>query len=155
MRLKHTHLIAPKAYPPAQRSILTALQRLELQRFKSFGEIDAALASEIPETAVRQFLMKNIARVPNTGFQWRVGLASISKHYDDLTKAITPAQKYDKPVLFVRGGRSDYIQDADLVVIKATFPRAELMTITDAGHWVHADAPEEFLRVLTAFLDTP
>ena len=145
--------IAPKTYPPSQRSILTALQRLELQRLKSFGEIDAALASAIPESAVRQFLMKNIARVPNTGFQWRIDLASISTNYDELTKAIIPAHQYVKPALFVRGGRSDYIQNADLASIRTIFPRAELVTLTGAGHWVHADAPQEFLRVLTAFLD--
>ena len=147
--------IAPKAYPPSQRPILTALQRLELQSFSSFGEIDAALTSAIPEIAVRQFLMKNIARVPNTGFHWRIDLASIADNYHHLTKAIIPAQKYDKPALFVRGGRSDYIQDGDLASIRAIFPRAKLMTITSAEHWVHAEATEEFLRVLTAFLNTP
>ncbi len=147
--------IAPKAYPPSQRSILTALQQLELQSFESFAKIDTTLASAVPETGVRQFLMKNIARVPNTGFQWRIDLDSIANNYDDLTKAIIPAQKYDKPALFVRGGRSDYIQDANLASIREIFPRAELMTIASAGHWVHADATDEFLRVLTAFLNTP
>ena len=144
--------IAPKAYPPSQRPILTALERLELQTFSSFGEIDAALASAIPEITLRQFLMKNIARVPDTGFQWRIDLASIAKNYDELTKAIVAKRKYDKPALFVRGGRSDYIQDADLPSIRAIFPRAELMTIATAGHWVHAEASDEFLSVLTGFL---
>jgi esterase len=147
--------IAPKAYPPSQRSILSALERLELRSFKSFGEVDTNLASAIAESPVRQFLMKNIARVPNAGFQWRIDLASISNNYDELTKDIIPPQTYDKPALFVRGDRSDYIQDADLGSIRAIFPRAELITIAGAGHWVHADAPEEFLRILTAFLDRP
>jgi esterase len=146
--------IAPKAYPPLQRPILTALQRLELQTFSSFGEIDAALASAIPESAIRQFLLKNISRAPNTGFQWRIDLASIAKNYDELTKAIIPERQYDKPALFVRGGRSDYIQEADRPSIRGIFPRAELMTVATAGHWVHAEATEEFLSILTAFLDT-
>jgi pimeloyl-ACP methyl ester carboxylesterase len=147
--------IAPKAYPPSQRSILAALGQLELQSFKSFGEIDAALAPAIPEIAVRQFLMKNIARVPNSGFRWRIDIASIAKSYDDLTKAIIPARRYDKPACFVRGGRSDYIQDTDLPSIRAIFPRAELATIAGAGHWLHAEAADEFLRVLIAFVTKP
>ena len=147
--------IAPKAYPPSQRLILAALDRLELQSFKSFGEIDAALAPAIPEIAVRQFLMKNIARVPNSGFRWRIDIASIAKSYDDLTKAIIPARKYDKPVCFVRGGRSDYIQDSDLPSIRAVFPRAELATIAAAGHWLHAEATDEFLQILLSFLSKP
>jgi esterase len=147
--------IAPKAYPPSQRSILAALNQLELQSFKSFGEIDAALAPAIPELAIRQFLMKNIARVPNSGFRWRIDIASIGKSYDHLTKAIIPARRYDKPACFVRGGRSDYIQDTDLPSIRAIFPRAELATIAGAGHWLHAEATDEFLRVLIAFVTKP
>jgi esterase len=147
--------IAPKAYPPSQRSILAALEQLELQSFKTFGEIDAALVPAIPETAVRQFLMKNIARVPPGGFQWRIDLASIAGSYDKLTEAIIPAGTYDKPALFMRGGRSDYIADTDLPSIHAIFPRAELVTIASAGHWVHAEATDEFVQVVTDFLSKP
>jgi esterase len=146
--------ISPKAYPPSQRPILAALERLELQGFKAFGEIDAALAPTIPEAAVRQFLMKNIVRVP-PGFQWRIDLASIAKSYDELTKAIIPDGSYDKPALFLRGGRSPYIADTDLRSIQAIFPRAELVTIASAGHWLHADATDEFLQVVTDFLSKP
>jgi esterase len=145
--------ITPKAYPPLQRAILAALQQLELQSFRSFGEIDAALAPAIPEAPTRQFLMKNIARGPSAGFQWRIDLDSIAKNYDQLTKPIIAAASYDKPALFVRGGRSDYIADTDLPSIRALFTRAELVTIETAGHWVHAEATDEFLRILTEFLN--
>jgi esterase len=147
--------IAPKAYPPSQRALLAALEELELQSFRSFGEIDAALASAIPEVPVRQFLMKNIARLPSGGFQWRIDLASIAKSYDQLTKPIIAAASYDKPALFMRGGRSDYIADTDLPSIRAIFMRAELVTIETAGHWVHAEATDEFVRILTEFLNQP
>ncbi|HEX7228496.1 MAG TPA: alpha/beta fold hydrolase, partial [Candidatus Binatia bacterium] len=119
--------IAPKAYPPSQRPMLAALEKLELKSFRTFGEIDAALAPAIPEVSVRQFLMKNIARVPSRGFQWRIDLSTIAKSYDELTKAIITAGPYDKPALFVRGGRSDYLAETDLPSIRATFTRAEFV----------------------------
>jgi esterase len=144
--------IAPRAYPPSQRAILAALEQLELQSFGSFGEIDTALAPAIPDAAMRQFLMKNIARVPSGGFQWRIDLASIRNSYDQLTKPISAAASYDKPTLFMRGGRSDYIADGDLPSINAIFTRAELVTIPGAGHWLHAEAMDEFLQILTDFL---
>ncbi len=147
--------IAPKGYPPSQRPILAALEKLELKRFGTFGEIDAALAPAIPEISVRQFLMKNIARVSSGGFQWRIDLASIAKNYDQLTKPIIAAGSYDKPALFVRGGRSDYIAETDQPSIQAIFTRAEFATIATAGHWVHAEASDEFLQILTAFLNKP
>jgi esterase len=147
--------IAPRAYPPSQRAALAALEQLELETLESFGEIDASLAPAIPEVAVRQFLMKNIARVPSGGFVWRIDLAAIAKSYDQLIKPIDAATSYDKPTLFVRGGRSDYIADTDLPLIRAIFPRAELVTIANAAHWLHADAPDEFLQILTDFLNQP
>jgi pimeloyl-ACP methyl ester carboxylesterase len=147
--------IAPKAYPPSQRAILAALQQLELQSFGSFGEIDAALAPAIPEVSMRQFLMKNIARLPSGGFQWRIDLTSLAKNYDQLTEPIIAAASYDKPALFMRGGRSDYIADTDLPSIRAILTRAELVTIATAGHWLHAEATDEFLRILTDFLKQP
>ncbi len=147
--------IAPKAYPPSQRAILAALQQLELQSFGSFGEIDAALAPAIPDLPMRQFLIKNIARLPSGGFQWRIDLASIARNYDQLTEPIIAAASYDKPALFMRGGRSDYITDTDLPSIRAILTRAELVTIATAGHWLHAEATDEFLRILTDFLKQP
>jgi esterase len=147
--------IAPKAYPSSQRAILAALEQLELQSFQSFSEIDAALAPAIAELALRQFLMKNIARVPSGGFQWRIDLASIAKSYDKLTQPIIAAAAYDKPTLFMRGGRSDYIAETDLPSIRAIFTRAELVTIANAGHWLHAEAMDEFLGILIDFLNKP
>jgi pimeloyl-ACP methyl ester carboxylesterase len=32
------------------------------------------------------------------------------------------------------------------------FPQAQIQTIAEAGHWIHADQPEEFLRRLLEFL---
>ena len=146
--------IAPKAYPPSQRAMMAALEELELQNFKAFGAIDAALAPAVPEIAVRQFLMKNIARAPSGVFQWRIDLASIAKNYDNLTQAILAPAAYDKPALFIRGGRSDYIADIDLESIKAIFTQAQLVTIAHAGHWLHADARDEFLAILNDFLNS-
>jgi esterase len=147
--------IAPKSYPPSQRAILAALENLDPQTFATFGDIDAALAPAISEVALRQFLIKNIARVPSGGFQWRIDLSSIAKGYDNLTRPIIAAAAYDKPTLFMRGGRSEYIAETDLPSIRAIFTRAELVTIANAGHWLHAEDTDEFLQILTAFLSKP
>jgi pimeloyl-ACP methyl ester carboxylesterase len=147
--------IAPKAYPPSQRAILAALENLDPQTFATLGEIDAALAPAIAEVALRQFLMKNIVRVPSGGFQWRIDLASIAKSYDQLTQPIIAAAVYDKPTLFMRGGRSDYIAETDLPSIRAIFTQAELVTIGNAGHWLHAEATDKFLEILIDFLNKP
>jgi len=58
------------------------------------------------------------------------------------------------PALFIRGGRSGYIPDDEIVRIIKKFPAAQVKTISGAGHWVHADAPGEFFRIVKTFLDS-
>ena len=144
--------IAPKAYPSSQRSLLQALHDLELANFRSFSEIDAALAPSIRNQVLRQFLLKNLARDPVMGFRWKIDLDALIKNYEELTKNIVVREPSDKPSLFIRGRQSKYIQDEDLPVIKQFFPQAEISTIPKAGHWVHADAPAEFLEIVSDFL---
>jgi esterase len=143
--------IAPKDYPPSQRSLLQALHDIKLQTFRSFGEIDAALAPAVRSPVLRQFLLKNLARDAGA-FRWKISLDALIRNYDELTKNIVVREPFNKPTLFIRGGQSKYIQDEDLTIIKQLFPQAEISTIPNAGHWVHSDAPSEFLRIVNGFL---
>jgi esterase len=144
--------IAPKAYPPFQRPLLEALRSLDLKRFKSFGEIEAALASEVHDVTTRRFLIKNLARDPSIGFRWKIDLAAIIKNYEELAKSIVARSKFNKPACFIRAGRSKYMQNDDAATILEIFPHAKIIAIPDAGHWVHVDAPEEFLKIVNDFL---
>jgi pimeloyl-ACP methyl ester carboxylesterase len=55
------------------------------------------------------------------------------------------------PTLFIRGALSNYILDEDWNAIEELFPDSDLITIHDAGHWVHAEAPEEFIDAVLSF----
>jgi pimeloyl-ACP methyl ester carboxylesterase len=144
--------IAPKNYPASHEITLAALRTLDLRSFKSFGEIDAALARQIPSATIRQFLMKNLTRQRDGGFRWRIDLQAITNNYLELTKTIAPKHTFAKPACFIRGGRSEYLQDEDFPLIKKIFPRAIFVTIPHAGHWVHVDAAEDFFKTVTDFL---
>ena len=144
--------IAPKTYPSSQRSLLEILRGLRLGAFKSFGDIDAALAPLIRNSGLRQFLLKNLARDSGIGFRWKIDLDALIKNYDELAKSIAVKGIFNKPTCFIRGGKSKYIQDEDSGLIKRTFPKAEIVTIPTAGHWVHAEATEEFLQIVDDFL---
>jgi pimeloyl-ACP methyl ester carboxylesterase len=144
--------ITPKTYPPMQRELLAALGALDLQQYRSFGEVDAALASQIPAAATRQFLLKNLARDQKGGMRWKIHLEAIQRNYDNLARRVASHRPFRGPALFVRGGRSGYIEDGDLPSIREMFPDAELHTIPEAGHWVHADRPREFYEIVSQFL---
>jgi len=144
--------IGPKPYEPSQRYILEALRSLDLTRCKSFADVDAALAAEVSGESLRQFLLKNLARDENGRLRWKVHLEAIDRNYDKLARGLAPGRTFDKPTLFIRGGRSNYIEDDDALLIRQIFPRAEIATLPEAGHWVHVDLPEEFFQTVLNFL---
>src|SRR5215475_12090428 len=145
--------IAPKPYEPSQRYLLQALRALDLTRYKSFADVDTALAPKVSSDSLRQFLLKNLTRVENGGLRWKMHLEAIDRNYDKLLRGLAPERSFNKPTLFIRGGRSNYIEDDDMPLIRQMFPQAEIATLSKAGHWVHIDAPEEFFQTVLNFLN--
>lgn len=144
--------IAPKAYPPKHKPLLAALKALELANCKTYSDADRALAGNIPEPQVRQFLITNLARGTDALFYWRIGLEEIIANYDALSEAVSADSNVATRTCFIRAGRSDFIADNDIPEIRERFPNALVVTIADAGHWVHIDAADEFFRIVSGFL---
>lgn len=144
--------IAPRASPPQHTHLLEALARIEPEDYDSRDEIDAELAEDISSWPIRQFLLKNL-NYDGDRYHWRMNLDAIRAHYDDINAAIAADTTFDGPALFVRGGASEYVADDDLEDIRRLFPNANLVTIDDAGHWVHVDAPDALAEVVTDFID--
>jgi len=147
--------IVPKPYELSQRYILEVLLSLDLTRCKSFADVDAALTAKISDKSLRQFLLKNLARDEDGRLRWKIHLAAIDHNYDKLGRGVASARTFDKPTLFIRAGRSNYIEDDDARLIRQMFPQAEIVTLPEAGHWVHVDAPEKFLQTVLNFLNRP
>ncbi len=147
--------IAPKAYPPQHDRIFEALFALQLDQYKTRAELDSALAVQIPDYAVRQLLLKNVERDSAGEFKWKLDARAIHRNYANINGAITAERPFDKPVLFIKGEKSPYIIESDLDGIRSAFPRARLVTIEGAGHWVHAEAPQKFAESVVEFLSSP
>lgn len=141
-----------KQNEPGHQAIFEALLELDLENLKSRGEADKEFQKRIDEFGVRQFLLKNLSRKREGGYEWKMNLPVIHRHYNDILEAIEHDDTFDNPTLFLRGGQSDYVLEEDFIAIQELFTDATLETIEEAGHWVHAAAPEEFLRIVRAFL---
>ncbi len=139
-------------YPPRYASMLDAMLALDLSRFQQRNEVDVALEPIVASKTMRQFLIKNLGRDAAGKLFWKPNLAAIRANYDRIRSALLPANAVACPALFIRGAKSDYVRADDLDLIKASFPNAELATIEEAGHWVHAEAPERFNELVGAFL---
>ncbi|RAU81537.1 alpha/beta fold hydrolase [Pontibacter arcticus] len=145
--------IAPKAYPPHHDEIIDALRSVDLTTVTSRGDVDEQLSKQIPEMDVRLFLMKNLYRKEDNTFGWRMNLEALDKNYANVAAAIAADVPFKKSTLFIKGGRSRYIQQEDIYgSIEHLFTLVEVETIPNAGHWVHAQAPDEVYELVSNFL---
>jgi esterase len=144
--------MAPREYAPAHDKIFTALLALDLARFTTRQQMEDALALGIPSLMLRRFLLKNLGRNPSGEFFWKIALRQIADSYPNLRAPILHPHPFPKPALFIRGGKSEYIRAGDEPLIRELFPLAQILTVAEASHWVHADQPDEFLRLLLEFL---
>ncbi len=110
------------------------------------------LAPEIPDLVLRRFLLKNLGRDAIGGFFWKMNLGGLAQNYLQLCDPLLADGPFAKPALFIRGGKSDYMGSEDETIIGKMFLQARIENIAEAGHWVHADQPEEFLRLVLNFL---
>jgi len=142
----------PQANSPGHEFIFRALKAMDLSRIKRRKDADEQLKASIDELGIRQFLLKNLERSPDNGYQWKMNLPAIEKAYSEIIKAVSANQPYTGPTLFIKGGRSDYLDEHKLSTYQTLFPKATLQTIKKAGHWVHAEAPKQFTKTLYEFL---
>jgi pimeloyl-ACP methyl ester carboxylesterase len=144
--------MAPRAYAPSHGPLFDAMLSLDLASFRERSEIAAALEPSIPDLATRQFLLKNIARDDSGAFRWKLNLPVLQKNYNQLNAAIAPGPTFPGPVLFIKGERSDYLNEFDVPLIHQLFPCSTVKTVPAAGHWVHADAPDQLINFALKFL---
>ena len=146
--------IAPKAYPIRHQFILDGLFSVPLKDIKSRNEADQVLSKSIPNYNIRQFLLKNLTRTKN-GFEWKINLPVLNNYIAELGEEIFKENLSSKPVYFIRGDKSDYILREDRDQIKLMFPAAIILSIKDAGHWVHAEQMESFVKTILQITTKP
>jgi esterase len=136
-----------------QDDIIAGLQAVNLAAIETRQQAEAALARTIPQVGVRQFLLKNLYRREDNSFAWRINLPALVENLAAVGAEINSAQPFLKPTLFLRGGKSDYITPEDkLTGIPALFPNSQVATVPDAGHWLHAEKPEEVFGLVKNFV---
>lgn len=144
--------IAPKAYPVHHDSILEGLCSLKLDELESRGDADKKLSEYVPEKGVRQFLLKNLTRNDKKEFEWKINLPILEKNIEVVGKGLEKRLTTEKDTLFIGGKNSNYIKSEDHIAINNFFPNARIKMVEGAGHWIHAEKPEEFLSLIEDFL---
>ncbi|MBP1838330.1 alpha/beta fold hydrolase [Formosa algae] len=144
--------ISPRFYPVHHDAILNGLGTLDFSELKTRGAADKALANYVSDFGTRQFLLKNLYWVEKGQLGLRINLESLTENVSEVGEALPIHAEFDGDTLFLRGDKSEYIALQDEGVIKSHFPNAQIVTIKNAGHWLHAENPEDFYNEVIGFI---
>tara|TARA_R110002072_G_scaffold290657_1_gene458388 strand:- start:4 stop:768 length:765 start_codon:yes stop_codon:yes gene_type:complete len=145
--------ISPRFYPIHHDAILNGLDALDFSTIKSRGEADKVLSNYVSDFGIRQFLLKNLYWVEKGQLGLRMNLEVLKNEVAEIGEALPWYSVFEKDTLFLRGARSEYIGLGDEAIISNHFPKAKMETISNAGHWLHAENPEDFFEAVMKFVD--
>jgi len=91
-------------------------------------------------------------RRDENGYRWRINLETLDSCYEEISGAVRSGS-YDGPILFIKGGDSNYLMNEHADEIKARFSQVEVKIIEGTGHWLHAEKPRIFNRLARAFIE--
>lgn len=144
--------ISPRYYPTHHEDILKGLSSLDFDNIKSRGEAEDQLKPYVSDFGTRQFLLKNLYWETKEKLALRMNLEALKENVNEVGEPLPIHSKFNKDTLFLRGDRSEYISLQDESLIKTHFPNASIVTISNAGHWLHAENPTEFYETVIDFL---
>ncbi|MCL9804817.1 alpha/beta fold hydrolase [Flavobacterium amniphilum] len=144
--------IGPKYYAPHHQTILASLNAVDFSKKPSRSEAEEIVSGYIHDFGTRQFLLKNLYWVEPGQLGFRFNLKVFTENTSVIGDALPFENHFDKKTLFLRGDKSDYILDSDFETIYHHFPNAEIETVANAGHWLHAENPKDFFKKTVYFL---
>ncbi|MEM9044757.1 MAG: alpha/beta fold hydrolase [Pseudomonadota bacterium] len=145
--------IAPVGYDHSHAGYIDAMQGVDLSQVTRRSQAEPMLASALEEPMLRSFLLQNLV-VEGGEARWRLNLAALKESLPDLMAwpGAWPETAYEGPTLFLHGGASDYVLEEMHPRIRALFPDVAFEALAGAGHWLHAEQPDAFLKSVRSFL---
>ena len=144
--------ILPIYYKNDYQNILKSLKSIDLNSIRSRLEADKALSSLIKAPSFRAFLLKNLKRINNNEFTFKIDLNIILDKLNEVEKALPVNLYFGGETLFIKGENSDYINNQNFKSIHKNFPKSQLVEVSKAGHWVHAENLDDFVKETLLFL---
>ena len=144
--------IAPKYYAPHHQEILKGLEALSKENLTSRGDAEDFLEQFVPDKGTRLFLLKNLYWKTKERLALKLNLEVLTNNVESIGAALPNELKFEKPSLFIKGEKSDYLSLADEKLIQKQFTNTKFVEIKDAGHWVHAENMDDFFEAVDKFI---
>ena len=144
--------MAPVRYRHDHDNLIKPVLAMDLALVKSRNIADEMLASSIDNKQIRLFLLQNLDIV-NGQACWKINWQVLDENMQKLT-GYPPVDDWNVPhqSLFIRGENSDYVKPEHWQVVQQHFQNARLVSLKNAGHWLHFEQPEPFYQSVVAFL---
>ena len=142
--------IAPVAYTHDQNQNIEAMRAVDLSTVSKRSDAMAQLATHVPDTTLQSFFTQSLDIKEQ---RWRLNLDVLDREMPKILGFPVVSGAFDGPTLFLSGALSDYIIPEYRPAIREKFPKARFAKIRDAGHWLHAEKPREFITSVQAWLD--
>ena len=132
--------------------LLGSLASIDLATIDRRSEADEALRERIPSATIRGFLLQNLRAGEDDRYRWQANLEVLRRDLATIGDFPDIDATFDRPVLWIAGETSPYVQEEHEERMRQLFPRTRLVTIKGAGHWVHSEQPASFVSALRVFL---
>jgi len=143
--------IAPVTYTDRHAKVFAALNAIDLSTLINRAQAMDIVVNHDVDTGTGQFLLKNLAKNEDSFF-WRCSLKNLQKNYPAIISGLSGKQIFDGPTLFIKGEKSDYIKTEHRSAIMQYFPQASAKIIQGTGHWLHAEKPASFNKIVSDFI---
>ena len=159
--------ISPRSYKSLTSSIsqsldhmniITSMLGVNFSLVKDREDVNHILAETITSEKLRQFLLKNVKRSKEGGYEWKLNIRALHDQLPQILDGLDPKPYINGngitgfPVLFIKAEKSGYIKEEDLSIIRTIFPMAEMVTIPGADHWIHVEKPELLFKTISYFI---
>ncbi|MBT0586401.1 alpha/beta fold hydrolase [Alteromonas oceanisediminis] len=143
--------IAPVAYPSRHSAVFAGLRNVDLSEVNARSDASRMLSEHVKEPPTQQFLLKSLKQ-SGDNWSWAFNLKGIIDTYPTFIDWPNSTDVFNGPVLFIIGGDSDYVTPAHQQAIQAQYPNASAKIINGTGHWLHAEKPAVFNKIVGDFL---
>jgi esterase len=145
--------IAPVSYSHDHDSLLEPVMAIALDNVTGRSDVDNALKPAIADPMLRGFLLQNLVKEENN-WRWKVNWQAIDHQMSELTGFPVENSSWSIEILtlFIRGEKSNYVGEAEIALVKVHLKQLTVETLAQAGHWLHAEQPKQFLDKTLQFL---
>lgn len=147
--------IAPVRYQPHHDGVFAGLLEAGSDPHADRRMTQRILQSHIRDPAVIAFLLMNRRRREDGTWFWRFNLDALAANYEAILRAPEMGKPFGGSTLFLKGELSDYVSGAHREETRHMFPAARLKVMAGTGHWLHAEKPTVFLRLVRDALRRP